>query len=249
MEKTTNYKQFKYLSTNRPISNCVVNELIASIKEKNLLEYRPILVDENKSIIDGQHRLKAAEALGVEIFYQVKKNATTKDMIRLNTTQVKWENINFMNAYMQEKNENYIKLSNLMESFKIGVPIAVLFCGFDLRNKSYRGLIRSGEFVFPTDSTLPEFRLTFFCEICELIAQKSNLKVKFKAHRGFASAFMYFIEIGDMNWQIFKQKLNMRMDKVRHCATVTDYLRMLISIYNYHNKNPLGVTNHLDIDI
>ena len=60
LEKTKNYEIFKIMDCNRELSAANLQKLIGSIKSRNLLEFRPIIVNSKMEIIDGQHRLAAA---------------------------------------------------------------------------------------------------------------------------------------------------------------------------------------------
>ena len=58
---TKNYNDFKFVKGNRAINYTHVNNLVDSIKEKDL--QMPIIVDEKMNIIDGQHRFEAYRLL------------------------------------------------------------------------------------------------------------------------------------------------------------------------------------------
>ena len=55
--KTTNYSIFSFLQGNRSVSK--KNSLVKSIQKIDLTMYKPILVDSEFRIIDGQHRFFA----------------------------------------------------------------------------------------------------------------------------------------------------------------------------------------------
>ena len=84
IQKTKDYEMFKFRDDNRPLSQPHLKALIDSIKSKNLLEMRPIQVNAQFEVIDGQHRIAAAKALGVDIYYQVEESLNPEDIIRLN---------------------------------------------------------------------------------------------------------------------------------------------------------------------
>src|SRR5437868_13330592 len=85
MDQTTDYEKFVFRKDNRAkICKEHVDRLIKSIKITNLLQWRPIEVNSAMEVLDGQHRLLAAKALGVPIYYKVIDNATPESIILMN---------------------------------------------------------------------------------------------------------------------------------------------------------------------
>ncbi len=68
IHETTKYSLFKLLKGNRPIKKVNLANIIASMKMNNFLHLNPILVTSNMEVLDGQHRLKACEELGVKVY-------------------------------------------------------------------------------------------------------------------------------------------------------------------------------------
>ena len=71
VEETTDYKQFKKVKGNRGYAQRHLKNLVSSIAQNNLLQYSPIIVNDKMEVIDGQHRLAAAQSLGLPIYYVV----------------------------------------------------------------------------------------------------------------------------------------------------------------------------------
>jgi len=88
IRKTTNYEIFTFREDNREkIDKKHLARLVESIKSRNLLELRPIMVNEKLEIVDGQHRLLAAKQLGYEIYYQKEENLDCADIVRMNLSK------------------------------------------------------------------------------------------------------------------------------------------------------------------
>lgn len=239
MEKTKDYRKFKFLSSNRQTSEQLVLDLMSSIKQKNLLEYRPILVDQNMGVIDGQHRLKAAERLGVEIYYQVKVNAGVADMLTLNAVQCKWSWSDFMHAYCAEGNTNYLRLKSFMEKYNLNLACAV--CVFEMRSKIAEDgdKFKRGKFIYPENDTEFHVKAECFNEVCSFIKNKTVENFNFQKNKSFCFAFCSFMNIKELNYLAFMKKLALRLDRIRKCALDSEYLKMLFSIYNFKNQQPL----------
>ena len=62
--KSNNYDMFKFMEGNRKISSTNLNQIISSMKEKQLVI--PITVNEKFEIIDGQHRFSACKYLNLD---------------------------------------------------------------------------------------------------------------------------------------------------------------------------------------
>lgn len=104
--KTYDYARFSDLKQNRKINQLNYSKLIQSMQEEQLLI--PICVNENFDIIDGQHRAKACEALGLPIYYYQETGYGVSQMRRANLVSSTWNKDDFLNMYVSEENPNYI---------------------------------------------------------------------------------------------------------------------------------------------
>ena len=101
INKTKNYEMFKFREDNRlKIDQSHVNKLINSIQSRNLLDMRPIIVNSDYEILDGQHRLLAAKNLGVEIYYEIEEKLEHKDIILMNVAK-SWAVCDYMNYFVK----------------------------------------------------------------------------------------------------------------------------------------------------
>jgi len=152
MQKTINYSLFKFRKDNRAINNTHLEKLIFSIKTKNLLSVTPILVNEEFEVIDGQHRLLAAKALKVEVYYIVEKSITGKDIPRLNISK-SWSSEDFLKHYLAEEHPEYKKLKDFMIKNELTLHIAIDMTSKgschkknnDFKNGTYRFLYKEGD--------------------------------------------------------------------------------------------------------
>src|SRR5690606_27164974 len=82
--QTTNYGMFKFDPLNRAIRQDKLDRLYDAVQTKNLLHLFPIVVSRNFVVMDGQHRLKTAEAHGVPIYYIVSNQMRIEDAAFVN---------------------------------------------------------------------------------------------------------------------------------------------------------------------
>lgn len=126
IKQTTDYDQFKNIVGNRSIYKEHLNELKKEIERNNLLSVQPIIVNEKKEIIDGQHRLEAAKMLGLPIYYIVVPGLNIEHLVRLNNTQKRWKMMDYVELHCALGNPQYIYLRDFMKYNKLSLSNAVL---------------------------------------------------------------------------------------------------------------------------
>lgn len=114
---TRNYNIFHYDKRNRPIRPEHVDELVESIKDKNLLREFPIVVSADHIVIDGQHRLEAARFLNIPIYYIVSQNATIDDISNITATVDGWTAREYFHRWCAEGLPHYLKLKEFVERY------------------------------------------------------------------------------------------------------------------------------------
>ena len=80
--KSSNYDMFKTMEGNREINSTNLNQIILSMKEKQLVI--PIIVNEKFEIIDGQHRFSACKYLNLPVYFLISNGYDIEDVIRAN---------------------------------------------------------------------------------------------------------------------------------------------------------------------
>ena len=242
MDKTSNYGMFGFLKQNRPIDDKKVEELVESIKQCNLLHLRPINVTNKLEVIDGQHRLKAAERLRVPIYYTKSevRGSGTEEIILLQI-QNRWGHKDFIHCFAEDGNENYIKLSKFMEKHHLSTKQVLILLDFNTRDKKSIQALKQGKFEFPKDEKKYVERLNNYNIFCEFIRNKSAERFNFKSCVGVSNAFFKMCNIEEMDFEILMKKLALRLDRVKKCVSSMEYFKMFISIYNYKNNQPLNV--------
>jgi hypothetical protein len=173
IQSTTDYEQFKFLEKNRPI---YPKYLIESIKEKNMLKSFPIIVDKNMNIIDGQHRLKAAQYLGIPIFYTISEDLTENDMGRCQVQKC-WTMPDYLRFYQDLPVYKFV--SEIMDKFKYPIHFIIDCC--DTSKGGYK-LFRLGKFKIKETHEIMFQKFQNFHELKELIffyMKNSNDKRKY----------------------------------------------------------------------
>ena len=124
--QSTEYNNFEMLNGNRALNQKKIINIIKEIENGNdMLCYYPIQVRvENKKmkILDGQHRYFISKKLKRPVYYiLVTENKSMADIAKVNSNVEKWKAQNFINCYIQQKNNNYIKLQEFFDKYKINI--------------------------------------------------------------------------------------------------------------------------------
>ena len=240
VHSTTEYSLFRRHPQNRNPDPTNLRKLEASIKFKNLLSFRPILVNEKGEVIDGQHRLQVAQMLNVEIFYIVQKQACVEDIVLLNENQKKWTLADYGNFHHKSGNTNYEKMFQFSSKNKIPLNVAIPLLNID-RNSKSSNAFKDGSWKFPGQEIIAEKeRLLGFCqEVVMLIDRKTVGQKKYLASSGFTKAITTFLDSDQVDFDTFMRKIETKPDLFRGCARLMDYISIFKTVYNYRNQNPL----------
>ena len=113
--ETTNYDQFLFLEKNRVVCGTTV---LNSIKKKNLLIDNPMLVTQKKIVLDGQHRLIAAQLLQVPIYYKFSQATSVDDICHLQN-QKPWSIKDFSWFYKDLEVYKFINMLSVDHKFPL----------------------------------------------------------------------------------------------------------------------------------
>jgi disulfide oxidoreductase YuzD len=125
IQATTNYERFKLFASNREVDRKHLLRLMESIRNKNLLYLFPIVVNRDKEIVDGQHRLQAAKELKVPVYFIIDNNVTKADIAMVNNNRKGWVAKDYIKFYVQEGYEAYERLDKLLKNYPLTIIGAV----------------------------------------------------------------------------------------------------------------------------
>lgn len=141
--KTDDLEMFKFTKFNRNI--LFTDEMLKQAKEGFV---SPIIVNEYMVVIDGQHRLEHAKKAGVPIEYIIKPGLNEHDIVRMNTTQRKWNMLNYIESYANQGSEEYVSLLNLLNKKYAGTTVVISVARNQTTSTDVNKLIKSGSFEF-----------------------------------------------------------------------------------------------------
>lgn len=231
IQETQNYDQFSTVMSNREVDMKHVKRLAKSITKKNLLRLNPIIVNEKFDIIDGQHRLEAARALNLPVYYIIDAGVHKDDISSLNTNTKSWNLMDYINFYTVEKTPGFDVISKFLSEFSFIHPsAAVQMMSGAASSGSVSGSIRQGK-VDVTNEKMAR-------DLAKLIQRLGNYSTL-----AFETKFISAVIIVSNHELFDAERLFSQVEKqprsLVRCPTKQEYVKMLLEIYNYqmHDKN------------
>lgn len=123
---TTDYDSMIFYDFNRKIDSVHLRRLIQSITRKNLLYLSPVLLSDKMEVIDGQHRIEAAKALKVPIYYIVANDFDHEDIIALNNAKKTWTTEDFFNFFYIKGERAFQITKDLMDKHNISLYTSLI---------------------------------------------------------------------------------------------------------------------------
>jgi hypothetical protein len=228
VKMTNDYGLFTFIDGNRDINMNQLSRLSESIGEDYIPV--PIIVNEKKQIIDGQHRYEVVKTLKKPLYYIVIKGLRLPEVHRLNNNTKNWTATEYMNGYAKLGYPDYIQYKEFKRLYNFGHNETMAL----LRNTSSRTNIfkdfRNGLFVINSynDAVRNAERI--------LIVKQYYDGYK---RRSFVFAMMQLFDNEDYNHAEFLHKLSFQSVKLVDCTNVKQYISLIEDIYNYHRKDKI----------
>lgn len=242
MEKTTNYDMFKFREDNRAqINQSHVKRLAESIKARNLLQMRPIIVNGKMEVIDGQHRLLAAKMLGVEIFYKVEQTLGIMDMLAMNCAKA-WGIQDYVNFFVQNGHQEYIKLSDFAKKNQLDMRTAYSLT--TARSKANFSAFKQGKFIFNNDVYASEVDI-IWRTIDYIKRINGTTTAQYLKTTKFWNAMIKLVRSAGFDEYKFFDNLVKLIDKCAVRATSDGYCKMLQDIHNWKNHTRVNIVDEV----
>ena len=241
VKKTKDYDLFKFREDNREsINQSHVKRLAESIKARNLLELRPISVNADMEVIDGQHRLLAAKILGVEIYYNQNKTLTPSDIIIMNVAQP-WGQSDYLNYYCKNHYPEYLKLQKFMKSHAISIKIALNITMGHTKDAFHN--FKNGEYKFNEENF--DDHIDICWETIEYIKRMNGYSHYTQSAR-FWSALLILIRHTNFDANKWRENIKRMVERFTAKARQDDYLRMFMDVYNWRNNVKVDLVKHVE---
>lgn len=236
IQRTKDYSIFKKMDGNRHLDRFHLKKLTAAIDKDNQLNVHPIIVNKDFYVIDGQHRLEAARALGLEIFYIQSPTVTDLHVIEGNVNQKGFEVENYIDYFaIKEKNPAYIKLKQMLKSTGLK-PKALLTLILGMVSPNILDFLKTGKFQFPArfeEDTVLDFYMDFMAYVKDKHLKPIGMFTNYK----FTKAIRWLHNTTDFQSSIFFKKLDLRWFDLKPQTSAEEWYPLLIGIYNFKNHN------------
>lgn len=240
IRKTNNYSMFKFREDNRHhIDQGHVKRLAKSIQQKNLLEMRPILVNSDMEVIDGQNRLLAAQQLGIEIYYEIKEELTAADIINLNVSK-SWSTLDFMNFYCKNGYIEYQKLDKFIHQHAIPLTVALIL----FEGRGYDSLAEFKDGHFKYDDSINDDVIELCWETVGKI-RLHNTRCPWTDSKKFWKALIRLFLHPDFKIESWRHNRDLKIEHISQRASFSDYLKMVENVYNYKLRDKITLTTTL----
>lgn len=231
IHKTSDYSLFGSVVGNRRVNENHVIHLMKSIRQRNLLEQNPIIVTEDMRIVDGQHRLMAAEKLGVPIYYVFGESLSIDD-IRIIQTAKRWTMRDYAESYAAMGDKEYRFLLDYVDEFGISIGNAGEI--LTETNHAYR-IMKEGKFVVVNPT-----KAYGFAQFMKEVEKYVDHSVW--THRDFIRASFHVFESEVVDNEEILDKLKIYhesgVNKIDKSTRKIDYLRQYEDVYNFHRRGP-----------
>jgi hypothetical protein len=200
-------------------------------------------------IVDGQHRLAAAEKLGVPIYYQIDPNSKDQDIVTFNVNQKRYRNEDYLKFHRTQGNPEYIKLHEFLTAHCI--PLAeflrhIVTGGNNRIKKS--DVFATGGFVYPDRDIMDRLlEIRARIKVAETFIRNRNSSVEnVLTSSNFKRALFDFLSYKLVDFKEFMDKLEMKIDTIGARSGAGGYYTMLSEIYNFKRKNTLDLAYQKD---
>lgn len=225
--QTTNYSMFKFDRLNRPIRQDKLDRLYDAVTTKNLLHLFPIVVTREFVVVDGQHRLKVAEALNTSIYYIVSSQMRIEDAATVSGNTDGWRKDDYLHHWCEMGLPEYLKLRQFWESHSwltLSVAVDLCFMGDSAKGGRIPSVFETGGYVANN--------LEGAERICTMVMNFKSW-VPFWKDRSFLSALRNLDSNINYDHARMMQKMQYQSSRLVRCATAADYIKVMNDIYNF----------------
>jgi CRISPR/Cas system CMR-associated protein Cmr5 small subunit len=230
--QTRSYSRFKEIEGNRPADPKHIKEIVDSINNNGMLKTL-VIVNEKFEVIDGQHRLNGAKETDTPVFFIMVKGYGLDEVRALNLNKSNWKNKDYLHGYVEEGNEDYVKLNNFYNKYSslLRITDCMLICA-ETPVLATPKKFREGSFKFGDWEEAEGF-------VYDLISVRKYYDGFNRT--GFVRALIAAKKRKDFEMDIFLKKLKLQSHKMIDCGKEKEYLILMESIYNYKNRDKINL--------
>jgi hypothetical protein len=234
IRETKDYSIFKFRDDNRVVNTNHVKKLSSSMKEIGWLSTSVVTINGSGDVIDGQHRVKAAMAVGAPIRYKVTKGAGVDEMTLMNTNQRNWSPFDHLHKFVVRGNQNYITFDKFVKDYPMFKYTEVAMFLNNSMSSIKRDTFESGNYTIKSEKRGREWA-NYILEIKPYFEKYYNKSI-------FVRAFIKIISNKpEFLFEEFLHKVKLRPNMLVACGTVEQYVEMIEDIYNYRRSDKVNL--------
>jgi len=233
VEKSKLYEKFNTLKGNRNINLLNKQRLLKSFEEKHLIS--PITVNEKYEIIDGQHRFEAAKELGLPIYYIVLEGYGLEEVQTLNANQKNWVLMDYVDGFINLGKRDYSAFKEIKTEYNLPTIQTIEILEGRKDKSAGRSIVqdfKNGLFK------VKDLRKAIF--VFDSIVRCSSYYDGYK-RKSFVVAMTILLKNPKFKIDVFIKKLKTSNKKLMDCVNATEYVLLIEEIYNYKNRNKVGL--------
>ena len=227
-----NYSKFTLFDNNRDINETHVENLIVSMRKSGQL--MPVVVSPSKEVIDGQHRLKACEKLGIPVSYVVNSSGSSKQIAVMNNTQKGWKNKDFLKHFSNNSHSNsseYKKIEKFFEEYKLPFTVGIsLLSGYSV---GFNAAADRGPMPSFRDGTFKINNLDKAKLIASRLLKLKSFVPNLVKIVKFSVAFIKISQLENFDLKTCYAQIEKNSNKFDKCLNQEDWNEAMVSAYNY----------------
>lgn len=227
--ETMDYDKFKRLVDNRDVTESRLGKLIASMKERYILN--PIAVNENMEVIDGQGRFDARKSMGLPIHYYIAEGATIDDCRRMNKYNKPWQLLDYAISYAKSGVSSYVNLLDAIHATHLAASNVAYITGTSGAKGRVATFFQEGKYKFTKqDLENAKVRAKMAAEISDALLDGV------KKNEAFYRAICIIASTDGYDHGRMLRNCKMLRGSYGQMANLANQLKEFERIYNYRAK-------------
>jgi hypothetical protein len=234
---TKDYSIFSTHPANREGIARHIKKLKESFKSPCAAYLRPIIVNNEMQIIDGQQRFLTWKELDIGVYYGILPDDVDDVglMIKLNNNQRSWKLKDYLKVYCKENKEDYLLLDRFITQTNISLNTALIILNRHGASDDLEAF-REGRFKFPHETAMYEVFdiLNTFTEIDNILKSHNPYLSSCKVIRkvAYIRGLLYLISQKKFPRLKFIKQFKRNIKEFHPCMNHESYTRMFKEMYN-----------------
>lgn len=229
---TKDYDRFKFRDDNRKVTGKHVAQMVDSISRYDNTHLKPIIVNQDMEVIDGQNRFFALMELQKPIYYVIDYDYVPEKMILLNSVQKNWKNEDYMRFWIEHGSQEYQELERI--HLETEVKHVCLYLWFSVNMNDHKGF-KEGKFKIDRSIELNE-AFQNMLKFIDLITDNETQKKALKNRKSFTVSCKRFFMDKNVNSKLFFDKLEVYPISIKILDSTQGYLEQFVKIYNWRRN-------------